>query len=143
MSRTVIKKGESYRKVIRMKYADSGIPVDLSECTAFSQMRTAPGGVLIDTGACTIEADTGSIYVLYNAERTNEMNEGHYGYDVWLVKGQERKPIYTELVDVVDRYTDNMPEITPEPESEPEPEPSSDPEEPENEGTGENEGNGE
>lgn len=135
MSRTVIKKGESFRKVIRMKYADSGIPVDLSECTAFSQMRTAPGGVLIDTGACTIEADTGSIYVLYNAERTNEMNEGHYGYDVWLVKGNERKPIYTELVDIVDRYTDNMPQITPEPETESV--------ESENEGIDNNEGNGE
>ena len=135
MSKTIIKKGESFRKVIRMKYADSGIPVDLSECTAFSQMRTAPGGVLIDTGACTIEADTGSIYVLYNAERTNEMNEGHYGYDVWLVKGSERKPIYTELVDVVDRYTDNMPQITPEPETESV--------EAENEETDENEGNGE
>ena len=141
MSRTIIKKGETFRKVIRMKYADTGIPVDLSECTAFSQMRTAPGGVLIDTGACTIEADTGSIYVLFNAERTNEMNEGHYGYDVWLVKGSERKPIYTELVDIVDRYTDNMPAINSE--SEPEPEPSTDPEEPENEGTDENEGNGE
>ena len=139
MSRTVIKKGESFRKVIRMKYADTGIPVDLSECTAFSQMRTAPGGMLIDTGACTIEADTGSIYVLFSAERTNEMNEGHYGYDVWLVKGSERKPIYTELVDIVDRYTDNMPQITPDPE----PETNTDPEESENEGTDENEGNGE
>ena len=139
MSRTVIKKGESFRKVIRMKYANTGIPVDLSECTAFSQMRTAPGGVLIDTGACTIEADTGSIYVLFSAERTNEMNEGHYGYDVWLVKGSERKPIYTELVDIVDRYTDNMPQITPDPE----PETNTDPEESENEGTDENEGNGE
>lgn len=139
MSRTVIKKGESFRKVIRMKYADTGIPVDLSECTAFSQMRTSPGGMLIDTGACTIEADTGSIYVLFSAERTNEMNEGHYGYDVWLVKGNERKPIYTELVDIVDRYTDNMPQITPDPESET----STDTEESENEGTDENEGNGE
>ena len=111
MSRTIIKKGESFRKVIRMKYADSGIPVDLSECAAFSQMRTIPGGMLIETGACTIEIDTGSVYVLYNAEKTDAMNPGHYGYDVWLVKGQERKPIYTELVDVVDRYTDNMPEI--------------------------------
>ena len=55
--KTIIKKGESFRKVIRMKYADSGIPVDLSECTAFSQMRTEPGGMLIETGACTIEAD--------------------------------------------------------------------------------------
>ena len=39
------------------------------------------------------------------------MNPGHYGYDVWLVKGQERKPIFTELVDVEDSYTNNMPEI--------------------------------
>ena len=111
MSRTVIKKGESFRKVIRMKYADSGIPVDLSECTAYCQMRTEPDGMLIETGACTIDTDTGSVYVLFNAEKTDAMNPGHYGYDVWLVKGQERKPIYTELVDVVGRYTDNMPAV--------------------------------
>jgi len=111
MSKTTIKKGESFRKVIRMKYADSGIPVDLSECTAYSQMRTSPGGMLVDSGACTIEADTGSIYVLYSAERTEEMEPGSYGYDIWLVKGNERKPIYTELVDIIDRYTDNMPVI--------------------------------
>ena len=111
MNRTIIKKGESYRKVIRMKYADSGIHVDLSECTAYCQMRTEPDGILIETGACTIEADTGSVYVLFNAEKTDAMNPGRYGYDVWLVKGLERKPIYTELVDVVGRYTDNMPEI--------------------------------
>ena len=109
--KTIIKKGESFRKVIRMKYADSGIPVDLSECTAFSQMRTEPGGMLIETGACTIEADTGSEYVLYKSEKTSGMNTRHYGYDVWLVKGQERKPIFTELVDVEDSYTNNMPEI--------------------------------
>lgn len=111
MSNTIIKKGETFRKVIRMKYADTGSPVDLSECTAYSQMRSEPGGILIETGACTIEADTGSIYVLYNAEKTEAMNPGHYGYDVWLVKDTERKPIFTERVDVVDKYTDNMPAL--------------------------------
>ena len=106
---TIIKRGETFRRSLKLTYAETGEIVDLSECMAFSQMRTAPGGTLVGTGACTIKADMGTVYALWTSEKTQAMSPGKYGYDIWLVSGDERKPIYTELVEVVDRYTDNMP----------------------------------
>lgn len=108
---TIIKRGETFRRSLKLTYAETGEIVDLSECTAFSQMRTAPGGRLIETGACTIKQDTGTVYALWTAEKTMAMPTGKYGYDVWVVNGEERKPIYTEEVEVVDPYTDNMPAL--------------------------------
>lgn len=106
---TIIKRGETFRRSLKLTYAETGEIVDLSECMAFSQMRTAPGGTLVGTGACTIKVDMGTVYALWTSEKTQAMSPGKYGYDIWLVSGDERKPIYTELVEVVDRYTDNMP----------------------------------
>lgn len=106
---TIIKKGETFRRSLKLTYAETGERVDLSECTAFSQMRTCPAGTLIATAACTIKQDLSTVYALWTSEKTQAMEAGKYGYDVWLVNGDEKKPIYTELVEVVDRYTDNFP----------------------------------
>ena len=108
---TIIKRGETFRRSLKLVYAETGTKVDLSDCQVYSQMRTAPAGILISTAACTIKQDIGTIYVMWSAEKTQEMNPGKYGYDVWVVNGDERKPIYTELVEVVDPYTENMPEL--------------------------------
>ncbi len=105
----IIKRGETFRRSLKLTYAETGEKVDLSDCTAYCQMRTAPGGTLIGTAACSIMQDFGTVYALWTSENTQAMPTGKYGYDIWLVNGDERKPIYTELVEVVDRYTDNMP----------------------------------
>lgn len=107
--RTIIKRGETFRRSLRLSYAKTGTRVDLSDCSVFCQMRTAPSGMLIATAACSINHDTSTIYVLWSSEATQAMKPGKYGYDVWVVNGNERKPIYTEQVEVVDRYTDNLP----------------------------------
>jgi len=108
---TIVKRGETFRRSLRLTYAETGLTVDLSDCQVYSQMRTCPGGMLVGTGACTINSDTGTIYALWTAEKTSAMQTGKYGYDVWVVNGDERKPIYTELVEVVDPYTENMPPL--------------------------------
>lgn len=105
---TEIKRGETFRRSLKLTYAETGKGVDLSDCSVYCQMRTAPAGMLIATAACSINHDTSTIYVLWSSEETRAMNPGKYGYDVWVVRENERKPIYTEQVEVVDRYTDNF-----------------------------------
>lgn len=108
---TIIKRGETFRRSLKLTYAETGLKVDLSDCQVYSQMRTSPGGRLIGTAACTMNQETATIYALWTAEATSAMSPGKYGYDVWVVNGDERKPIYTEEVEVVDPYTDNMPAL--------------------------------
>lgn len=106
--KTTIKQGEQFDRVITLKYSDTGDYVDLSECVAYCQMRTKPGGELLATAECKIEPSIGRISASFFSEDTELIEPGDYGFDIWLVCEGTKKPIHTELVTVVKRYTDNF-----------------------------------
>ena len=108
MARTIIKQAEHFDRVITLKYSDTGDYVDLIECTAYCQMRTKPGGVLVATAFCIIEPTLGRISASFSSEDTAEIAPGDYGFDIWLVSEGVAKPVHTEQVTVVKRYTENF-----------------------------------
>ena len=104
-----IKQGEDYRKILCLQDAESQEPIDLTGCTAFSQMRDKPNGSLLATAVCSIEAEMGEVTVFYAGSDLAEIAPGEYGYDVWIVDDQEEKhPIYTTRFVLEGKYTDNM-----------------------------------
>ena len=105
MTKRIIKKAETFRRSLRFSNKQTGGTIDLTGCTAYSQMRTKPGGTLLATAVCTIDIPTGTVIVLFDAELTEALPLGEAGYDVWLVCGDDQKPIYTELVTIIDPYT--------------------------------------
>lgn len=119
--RTLVKQGACFSPCIKLTYKKTGAPVNLTGCTAFSQMRKEPGGELVATGVCDVNTSSGRITVTYDSNATENIPKGEYGYDVWLVvNGDESKkrPIWNENVTIIGRYTDNF--STVEPEQEPE-----------------------
>ena len=106
---TTIKQAENFAPCIKITYKKTGAPVDLTGCTAYSQMRREPNDELVATGVCQIATKEGRITVTYDSATTANIPLGEYGYDVWLVKNaNEKRPIWTEKVQVIGRYTDNM-----------------------------------
>ena len=106
---TTIKQAENFSPCIKMTYKKTGAPVDLTGCTAYSQMRREPNDELIATGNCEIDTKGGRITVTYDSATTANIPLGEYGYDVWLVISEsEKRPIWTEKVQVIGRYTDNF-----------------------------------
>lgn len=105
--KTIIKQAERFDRVIILKY-DTGDYVDITGCLAFSQMRNKPGGELVATAECSITPLLGRVSVSFSSDVTAAIPVGDYGFDVWLVENEDKKPIHTELVQVVKRYTDNF-----------------------------------
>ena len=106
---TTIKQAENFSPCIKLTYKKTGAPVDLTGCTAYSQMRREPNDELIATGNCVIDTKGGRITVTYDSATTANIPLGEYGYDVWLViNANEKRPIWTEKVQVIGRYTDNF-----------------------------------
>ena len=106
-----IKQAENFSPCVKMTYRKTGSPVNLTGCTAYSQMRREPNSELIATGSCVIDAVNGRITVTYDSTVTANIPLGEYGYDIWLVPNgdeSEKRPIWTERVKVIGRYTDNF-----------------------------------
>lgn len=105
--KTIIKKAETFCRSLTFTNKRTGGIVDLTGCTAYSQMRKKPGTTspVLATATCTIDIATGTVNVLYDKTITASLAVGEAGYDVWLVCDSEQKPIFTELVEIVDSYT--------------------------------------
>lgn len=108
-----IKQNETFRVSLTLTDAVSGSVLDLTGCTAYSQMRKKPGDELIATAHCTINADKSAIEVLWTSEQTALFPLGKCGYDVWLVfpndnDATEQKSIYTDEINVIMGYTENV-----------------------------------
>lgn len=108
MAYTIIKQAEKFDRVITLKYADTGAFVDLTGCSAYCQMRTKPGGILVGTADCSIDSELGRITASFSSEDTDDIDAGNYGFDVWIVSDGTAKPIWTEEVTVIKRYTENF-----------------------------------
>ena len=108
MARTIIKQAEQFDRVVTLKYADTGAYVDLEGCSAYCQMRTEPGGELLATADCSVEPNVGRVAASFSSSITAEIEPGNYGFDIWLVCEGTKKPILTEEVTIIKRYTDNM-----------------------------------
>ena len=103
-----IKQGETYIKRLEFKYADTMSPVDLTGYTAHSEMRNVPGGDLLATGTCGIDAENGIVLVTYSSAKTSRISPQDCGFDVWIVSGSEKHPVYTSRVKILKRYTDEI-----------------------------------
>lgn len=101
----IIKQQEDYTKVLKLQYADTQAPVDLTDVIAASELRKKPGATPYLTAACTVDASEGVIRVYYSSAQTASLEEGEYGYDVWIIEDGKKHPIYTTLVQVVKPYT--------------------------------------
>ena len=108
MARTTIKQAEQFDRAVILKYADTGNYVDLTGCDAYCQMRTEPGGELLATADCAIVPELGRVSASFSSTATAKIEPGNYGFDIWLVCEGTKKPILTEEVTVIKRYTDNM-----------------------------------
>ena len=101
----IIKQQEDYTKVLQMQYADTKAPVDLTDITAFSEMRSKPGATPYLAASCTVDASNGVIRVYYSSAQTASLEEGEYGFDVWIIEDGKKHPIYTTRVQIVKPYT--------------------------------------
>lgn len=105
---TIIKQAEKFDRVVVLKYSDTGEYVDLTGCHAYCQMRTKPGGDLLATADCTITPQFGRVSASFPSDVTKDITPGDYGFDIWIVSDGTAKPIRTEEVTVVSRYTQNF-----------------------------------
>lgn len=103
---TIIKQSETFRRTLKFTHVKSGEIIDLTGCTAYAQMRTEPGGTLLDEATCAIDTANGIVSATWSAEQTANLPLGKAGYDIWLKCGDEQKPIFTEQVTVVKGYTE-------------------------------------
>lgn len=111
--KATIRQNETFRVSLKLKDETSGMTLNLTDCTAYSQMRKKPGDELIATATCTINAEKGVIDVLWTSDQTADFPLGTCGFDVWLVfpndnDDYEQKVIYTDQIDVVQSYTENV-----------------------------------
>ena len=101
-----IKTGDFLRVRISVTYQKTKTPVDLTGCSAFSQMRKTPGDELMAEGTVTIDAENGLITVYYASDQTENLEPGTYGYDVRFVSDDEVKTIYEEQLKFTAPYTE-------------------------------------
>ena len=109
----IIKQNETFRVSLKLRDEKSGMTLDLTDCSAYSQMRKKPGDDLIATATCTVNASKGTIDILWTADQTADFPLGTCGFDVWLVfpndnDAFEQKVIYTDQIEVVQSYTENI-----------------------------------
>lgn len=100
-----VKIGDFIRIRIAVTYQDNNNPVDLTDCTAFTQMRKSPGDELSAEGTVTIDAENGIITVYYSSDKTANLAPGNYGFDVRLVSQGDAKTIYEEQLKFITPYT--------------------------------------
>ena len=100
-----IKQGEDYIKVLKLQYADSLEPVNLTGVTAYSSMRDRPGGELYANANCSVITLDGQITVHYSDLQTAAMPIGDAGFDVWIEENGRKHAIYTARVQIVPPYT--------------------------------------
>lgn len=105
---TIIKQKETFRRVLKLTDTKSGAVLDLTGVSAYSQMRKQPGGELLGTAQCTVNEQKGEVEVLWTADQTENFPLGNAGYDVWLTLEGDQKPIYTEAVEIILGYTENI-----------------------------------
>jgi len=105
---TTIKQKETFRKSFKLTDAKSGMKIDLTGCTAYSEMRREPGGELLGIATCTVDATKGTIDVIWTSSVTANWAVGNAGYDVWLECEGDKKPIYTETIKIIKGYTQNV-----------------------------------
>lgn len=101
---TIIERGETFRRTLKFSRKNTGESIDLTGCTAHSEMRNKPKGTLLATATCTI--GSGIVEALFDKTATAGLPLGEAGYDIWLVCGDDQKPVFTERVSVIDPYTD-------------------------------------
>ena len=105
---TIIKQKETFRRVLKLTDTKSGAVLDLTGVSAYSQMRKQPGGELLGTAQCTVNEQKGEVEVLWTTSQTENFPLGNAGYDVWLTLEGDQKPIYTEAVEIILGYTENI-----------------------------------
>ena len=107
--KTIIAKSETFRRSLKFTSLKTGSNINLSGCTAYAQMRTAPGGTLLGTATTSVDVDRAVIIALWDAEMTASWNIGECGFDIWLKSSDgDQKPIYSEQCQIVKSYTENM-----------------------------------
>jgi hypothetical protein len=102
----IVKQGDTLSRNIALRYKKTHAVVDLTGCTAYSQLRTKPGEELMLEGVTSINTETGTVSVVYSADQVETLDPGDYGFDVRLELGTERKTIYTERFTLVKPYTE-------------------------------------
>ena len=106
MESRVVKQGDTLSRDISLRYKKTNAVVDLTGCTAYSQLRTKPGEELKLEGVTSINTETGTISVAYSADQMETLDPGDYGFDVRLELDNERKTVYTERFTLVKPYTE-------------------------------------
>ena len=106
MKKNFVKQSETFRRSYLFRDAQTKAILDLTGCTAYSQMRTKPGGELIASADCTIDVPLGRVTALWTSVQTAAIDPGTYFFDVWLKCGDDQRPFTTEQVDVVPTITE-------------------------------------
>lgn len=103
--KTIIKQNETFRRTLQFTDTKTNRIIDLTGCTAYSQMRDKPGGTLLGDATCTVDVPSGTVSALWTPAQTDAFPIGDCGFDIWLVCAGEQKPIYTEFCTVVKGFT--------------------------------------
>ena len=106
MKKNIVKQSETFRRSYRFRNAETKAVIDLSGCTAYSQMRDKPGGSVIKTATCSIDDTAGRVTVLWTSDKTASLEAGTYYFDVWLKSGDDQKPFTTEEVEIIPTITE-------------------------------------
>ena len=106
--KTIITQAETFRRSLKFTSLKTGAIINLDGCEAYSQMRKKPKGELLGTATCSIDIEQGVVTAMWSKEQTASWEIGQAGYDIWLVCGEEQKPIFTEEVKIIAGYTENM-----------------------------------
>lgn len=78
----VYRQGDTIRQGVKLAYKGTGAPVNLTGCTAYSQMRKYPGEELIAQGTTFINVALGIVSVEFTKDQTAQLEAGEYGYDI-------------------------------------------------------------
>ena len=106
MHKNLVKQSETFRRSYVFRNGQTKAILDLTGCTAYSQMRTKPGGELIAEAECSIDVPLGRVTALWTSEQTAAIDPGTYYFDVWLKCDDDQRPFTTEQVDVIPTITE-------------------------------------
>lgn len=101
-----VKKGDTIRKRLLLKYIGTSSPVNLTGVAGYSQLRATPKGPLMAEGDVAIDATAGAITVTYQSAQTAGLSEGNYGFDIRIETDGDVKTIYTKEVKIINPYTE-------------------------------------
>lgn len=104
--RTIIAQAETFRRSLKFTDLKTGAKLDLTGCTAYAQMRNKPGGTLYDSAECSVDTANGIVTALWDSAQTVGWPLGNCGFDIWLVCGDDQKPVYAEECTIVQSFTD-------------------------------------